>query len=74
MESLSELIQSERHKVERRKQHWLSELTDEDRADLHEAITDNAIQTMSIWRALKKRGVKVSYSTIERYRKERHGE
>lgn len=43
----------------------------EDGADLLEALKDDKVQIQMIWRALHRRGISVSYSTLERYRKQK---
>lgn len=49
----------------------LDALDAEDGADLLEALKDDKIQIQMIWRALYRRKISVSYSTLERYRKQK---
>ncbi len=49
----------------------LDALDAEDRADLLEALQNDKIQIQMIWRALYRREISVSYSTLERYRKQK---
>jgi hypothetical protein len=46
----------------------IASLPEEDAADLLTCLKDATIQTASIRRALERRGLPVSQSTIERYR------
>ena len=48
----------------------LAQLSEEDQKDLLDAFADPNIQTMVIKKVLEKRGIKLSHSTVSRYRKE----
>jgi hypothetical protein len=48
----------------------LAQLSEQDRKDLLDAFLDPNIQTMVIKKVLEKRGIKLSHSTISRYRKD----
>lgn len=48
----------------------LAQLSEQDRKDLLDAFADPTIQTMVIKKVLEKRGIKLSHSTVSRYRKE----
>ena len=49
---------------------FLAQLSEEDQKDLLDAFADPTIQTMVIKKVLEKRGIKLSHSTVSRYRKE----
>jgi hypothetical protein len=70
MQSLKESIQSEALNTRAKARPWLDNLSVEDSADLHEALADQTLTTALIWRALKKRNVILSLSTLERYRQQ----
>jgi hypothetical protein len=70
MQSLRESIQSELLNTRAKIRPWLEKLSADESADLHEALADQSLTTAVIWRALKKRNVMVSQSTLERYRQQ----
>lgn len=47
---------------------FVESLPEPDKVDWRDMCLDASVQTMQLWRVLKKHGVNIAYSTLARYR------